>query len=82
MVAYKHEKKKKNLRELLTKASLYNTINIVVDEMQTYVPCNKRINSCTKFVFAKSSFEYFTTKRIYGYTVYLSVSKNVIYITF
>ena len=40
MVAYKHEKKT-NLRELLTKASLYNTINIVVDEMQTYVPCNK-----------------------------------------
>ena len=44
MVAYKREK---NLKELLTRADPYNIINNVDDEMQAYVPCKKRCDSCT-----------------------------------
>ena len=43
MVTYKREK---NLRELLTRADPYNSINNVDDEMHTYVPCKKRCDSC------------------------------------
>ena len=43
IVGYKREK---NLKELLTRADPYNTINIVDDEMHAYVACNKRCDSC------------------------------------
>ena len=56
MVAYEREKK---LKELLTRADLYNVVNHVDD-----VPCKKRCDSCTNFVIAKSSFECFPTKKI------------------
>ena len=80
MVAYKQEKK---LKELLTGFDTYNTINNVDDEMHTHVPCNKRCNSCTNFVVAKSSFECFTTKRVCKVTRSTSyVPKNVIFIAF
>ena len=80
MVAYKREKK---LKELLTKADPYNIINNVNDETHTYVPCKKRCDSCTNFVVAKSSFECFATKRIHKVRRSTScVSKNVIYIAF
>ena len=62
MVAYKREKK---LKELLTRADPYNTINNVDDEMHTYVPCKQRCDSCANFVVPKSSFECFATKRVY-----------------
>ena len=80
MVAYKYEE---SLKELLTRADPDNIINNINDEIDTYVPCNKRCDSCTNFVVAKSSFECFTTKIIYKIrrsTPY--VSKNVIYIAF
>ena len=80
MVGYKREK---NLKVLLTRADHYNTINIVDDEMHAYVACNKRCDSCTNFVVAKSSFECFATKRIYKVRWSTSsFSKNVIYIAF
>ena len=75
MVAYKHEKK---LKELLTRADPYNTINNVDDEMHTYVPCKQRCDSCANFVVPKSSFECFATKRVYKVRRSTScVSKNV-----
>ena len=80
MVAYKHEK---NLKELLTRADLFDTIYIVDDEMYTYVSCKQRCDSCANFVVAKSSFECFATKRIYKVRRSTScISKNVIYIEF
>ena len=80
MVTYKH---KKNLKELLTRADPYNTINNVDDEMHTYVPCKQRCDSCANFVVPKSSFECFATKRVYKVRRSTScVSKNVIYIAF
>ena len=80
MVAYKHEK---NLKELLTSADPYNTINIIDDEIHTYVPCNKRFDLCTHFVVVKSSFKCFVRKRIYKVRWSTSrVSKKVIYIAF
>ena len=80
MVAYKREKK---LKELLTRADPYNTINNVDDEMHTYVPCKQRCDSCANFVVPKSSFECFATKRVYKVRRSTScVSKNVIYIAF
>ena len=48
-------------------ADPYNTINIVDDEMHTYIPCNKRCDSSKNFMVAKSSFKCFTTKRIYKF---------------
>ena len=75
MVAYKREKK---LKELLTRADPYNTINNVDDEMHTYVPCKQRCDSCANFVVPKSSFECFATKRVYKVRRSTScVSKNV-----
>ena len=62
MVAYKREK---NLKELLTMANPYITINIVDDEMFRYLPWNKPCDSCANFVISKSSFECFSTKRVY-----------------
>ena len=81
MVAYKHEK---NLKELLTRADLFDTIYIVDDEMYTYVSCKQRCDSCANFVVAKSSFECFAaTKRIYKVKRSTScVFTNVIYIAF
>ena len=61
MVAYK---RKKNLKELLTRADPYNTISNVGDEIHIYVPCKQRCDLCANFVVAKSSFECFATKRI------------------
>ena len=75
MVAYKREKK---LKELLTRADPYNTINNVDEEMHTYVPCKQRCDSCANFVVPKSSFECFATKRVYKVRRSTScVSKNV-----
>ena len=75
MVAYKREKK---LKEFLTRADPYNTINNVDDEMHTYVPCKQRCDSCANFVVPKSSFECFATKRVYKVRRSTScVSKNV-----
>ena len=80
MVTYKREK---NLKELLTRADHYNTINIVEEEIHIHVPCNKRFDSCTNFVVTKSSFECFTTKIIYKFRRSTScVSNNAIYIAF
>ena len=80
MVAYKREKK---LKDLLKRADPYNIINHVDDEMYTYVPCKKRCDSCTNFVVAKSSSECFATKRIYKVRRSTScVFKNVICIVF
>ena len=80
MVAYK---RKKNLKELLTRAHPYNSISNVDDEMHMYVPCKQRCDSCGNFVVANSSFECFATKRIYKVKrSTLCVSKNVIYIAF
>ena len=51
--------------------------------MHTYVPCKKRCDSCANFVVAKSSSEWFATKRVYTVRQSTSwVSKNVIYIAF
>ena len=72
------KKIEKNLKELLTNAHPYNTINNVDDEMHTYVPCKQRCDSCANFVVAKSSFKCFATKRVYK----VRRSKNVIYIAF
>ena len=66
------------MKELLTNAHPYNTINNVDDEMHTYVPCKQRCDSCANFVVAKSSFKCFATKRVYK----VRRSKNVIYIAF
>ena len=55
---------KKILKELLKITNPYNTINNIDDEMHTYVPCNKRCESCTNVVVAKSSLECFTRKRV------------------
>ena len=78
MVAHKREKK---LKKLLASTDPYNIINIIDDEMHRYVPCNKRFDSCTNFVDAKSSFNCFSTKRIYRVRRSTScISKNVIYI--
>ena len=80
MIAYKHEK---NLKDLLTRADRYNIVSNVDDEMQTFITCKQRCDSCANSVVAKSSFECFTTKRIYKVTRSTSrVSKNVIYIAF
>ena len=77
------KKIEKNLKELLTNAHPYNTINNVDDEMHTYVPCKQRCDSCANFVVAKSSFKCFATKRIYKVRWSTScISKNVIYIAF
>ena len=77
-MAHKREKK---LKKLLARTDPYNTINIIDDEMHRYVPCNKRCDSCTNFVVAKSSFDCFSTKSIYQVRRSTSsVSKNVIYI--
>ena len=54
MVVYKHGK---NLKELLTRVDPHNTINIVDDEMNMHVSCNKQCDSCTNFEVAKSSFK-------------------------
>ena len=75
MVAYKRGK---ILKELLARADPCHTVSITDDDMYTYVPCNKRCDSCTKI-----SFECFATKRIYKVRWSTScVSKNVIYIAF
>ena len=80
ILAYKHEK---NLKDLLTRADLYDIISNVDDEMQTFIPCKQMCDSCANSVVAKSSFECFTTKRIYKVRRSTSrVSKNVIYIAF
>ena len=80
MVAYKCEK---NLKELLTRAYLYNIISNVDDKMHTYVPCKQRCDSCVNIVVVKSSFECFATKRIYKVRRSTScICKNVIYIAF
>ena len=80
MVAYKRGK---NLKELLTRTDPYNTINHVDDEMHRYVPYKKQCDSLKNSVVTKSSFECFSTKRIYKVIQSTSyVSKNVIYITF
>ena len=74
---------KKNLKELLARADPYNIINNVDDEIQTYVPCKRRCDSCANFVVAKSSFKCFATKRVYKVRQSTScVSKNIIYIGF
>ena len=46
MVAYKREA---SLKVLLTRADSYKTINIVDDEMHSYVPCHKQCDSCMNF---------------------------------
>ena len=43
MVAYKHEKR---LKELLTRADPCNFVNNVDDEIHTYFPCKQRCDSC------------------------------------
>ena len=53
MVAYKREK---NLKDILTRADLYNSISNVDDEMHTYVPCNPTYDSCANFVVAHESY--------------------------
>ena len=51
--------------------------------MHAHVPCNKRCDSCTKFVVAKTSFECFATKGVYKVRRSTSsFSKNAIYIVF
>ena len=50
IIAYKHEK---NLKDLLTRADLYNIISNVDDEMQTFIPCKQRCDSCAHSVVAK-----------------------------
>ena len=51
--------------------------------MQTDIPYHKRCDSYMNFVVAKSSFEYFATKRVHKVRRSTStVSKNVIYIAF
>ena len=60
------------MKELLTRADLYNTINNVDDEMHTYVPCKKWCDACTNFVVPKSSFNMFCYKKsLKIYSVYL-----------
>ena len=72
------------MKELLARANPCATINIVDNEMHTeYVPGNKRCDSCTNFLVAKSSFECFVPKRIYKVRLTTSCfSKNIIYIQF
>ena len=51
--------------------------------MHAHVPCNKRCDSCTKFVVAETSFECFATKGVYKVRRSTSsFSKNAIYIVF
>ena len=59
MVASKREKKKKKKQQLerVINTDPYNTINIVDEEMHTYVPRNKRCDSYMNFEVAKSSSE-------------------------
>ena len=71
------------MKELLTRADPYNTVNIVDNEMHTYVRCNKQCDSCTNFAVTKSSFQCFATKRFYKNRPSTScVSKNTIYVAF
>ena len=51
MVTYKPGKK---LERVINKGW---SINIVDDELNTYVSCNKQSDWCTNFVVAKSSFK-------------------------
>ena len=74
MIAYKREK---NLKESLTRADPYNIIKMLM------MKCKQRCDLCANFVIAKSSFECFTTKRVYKIRRSTScVSKNVICILF